>query len=301
MTDERPLILCVDDEKFILDALERSLRDRFHVLRANSVEEAYATMDFNPQISCIVCDQVLGDQNGSLVLEAAAKKIPLASRILISGEIDVQSLEHAINKTQIHKFILKPWDSEQLIINIVEAFKIHKHLVEKEQLKKLSVTDPVTQLTNHRFFQEKLRFEWERHKRHEDSLSLIMVDVDYFKKFNDRFGHPDGDQLLFEVGSTIKSNIPEDASLSRYGGDEFGLILPGLGSPQALAVAEKIRHEIMALNSSFQFPLSISLGIASSPQHASSVEELLISADKSLYQAKRRGRNVAVVGFELTE
>ena len=205
-------------------------------------------------------------------------------------------MEEAINSAKIHKFIAKPWENDQLLLQIIEAFKTHKQLVEQEQLKILSITDPVTQLTNHRFFQEKIRLEWDKSRQKDTPLSLVMIDIDHFKKFNDRFGHPEGDRFLTHVAETLKATCPEGSSLSRYGGEEFSLILPRCDSQNALLAAEALRKSILETNYN-NYPLSISLGVATYPDHASSVNELILSADQSLFQAKRRGRNQTVVGL----
>jgi two-component system, cell cycle response regulator len=297
MTDNvKAQILCIDDEADILEALQRTLRRRFEVFCAQSAQEAETLLKQNPSISVIICDHFLGTETGVELLARAQKIAPLTSRVLLSGQIELKSLEEAINSAKIHKFVTKPWENDQLLLQVIEAYKTHKQLVEQEQLKILSITDPVTSLTNHRFFQEKIRLDWEKSQRNKQPLSLIMIDIDHFKKFNDRFGHPEGDRYLAHVAQTLKEACPSQSSLSRYGGEEFAVILPNTDSEQALKVAEALRQGI--LNSNYNnYPLSISLGVATHPDHASSVNELILSADQSLYQAKRRGRNQTVVGL----
>ncbi len=291
-----PKVLCVDDEEDILDSLTRTLRRRFEVLTTTNIKQAFQIMEEHKDIAVVISDHLIGPDKGVDFLVKSTRVLPLASRVLVSGQIDMKALEEAINSAQIHKFILKPWENDELLLQIVEAYKTHKTLVEKEKLQKLAITDPVTQLTNHRFFQEKIRVEWDKAGKDRSALSLVMIDIDHFKKFNDRFGHPEGDQFLQKVASTLQQNIPMQASLSRYGGEEFALILPKTSSPKALQTAESLRTVI--LETSFRdYPLSISLGVATAPEHASSVDELIISADQSLYQAKRRGRNQTVVGL----
>jgi diguanylate cyclase (GGDEF)-like protein len=294
--DDKAKILCVDDEPDILEALERSLRSRFQVLTATSPQQALTLLENTSDISVVISDHLLGSETGVGFLNRVKSLAPLASRVLLSGQIDLRAIEEAINSAKIHKFILKPWENDSLLIQVVEAHKIHKRLVEQQRLQHLSITDPVTQLTNHRFFQEKVRLEWEKHKETGLPLSLIMIDVDHFKKFNDRFGHPEGDKFLQRIASTLQEQIPGKGSLSRYGGEEFAVILPKTNSPEALSLAEKLRNQVLDLNYQ-NYPLSISLGVASAPEHASSVDELIISADQSLYQAKPRGRNQTVVGL----
>ena len=210
MTNKKPAkILCVDDEPDILEALERTLRRRFKVLCAENATKAKLILRDNPDVAVIVCDHFLGNQTGVDFLAESQKLSPLASRVLLSGQIELKSLEEAINSAKIHKFISKPWENDQLLLQIIEAFKTHNQLVEQEQLKILSITDPVTQLTNHRFFQEKIRLEWDKSRKKQVPLSLVMIDIDHFKKFNDRFGHPEGDRFLAHVAETLKAASPE--------------------------------------------------------------------------------------------
>src|SRR5438046_853354 len=110
----------------------------------------------------------------------------------------------AINMANVHRFILKPWENSSLRLQVQEALIHHKDLGEIERLGKLAITDPVTGLTNHRFFQERLREEVQRAERHSRFLSLIMIDVDHFKSFNDKFGHPAGDEALAKIANHLK-------------------------------------------------------------------------------------------------
>lgn len=292
----QPKVLCVDDESNILESLERTLRRRFQVLTAENTSQARQIIKEHPDISVIISDHIIGDERGVEFLGSMRAVLPQTGRVLLSGQVEMKSLESAINSAKIHKFIMKPWENDHLLLQIVEAHKTHKNLVEKENLKILSITDPVTQLTNHRFFQEKIRIEWDKYIKKATPLSLMMIDIDHFKKFNDRFGHPEGDKFLQHVATTMKDALPGGANISRYGGEEFSIILPNTTSPEALTIAEKLRTTI--LQSSFKnYPLSISLGVATAPEHANSVNELILSADQSLYQAKRRGRNQTVVGL----
>ena len=296
MSSKLAKVLCVDDEEGILEALERTLRKRFEVFTAASPEEGKAIFESEEDIAIVVSDYIMGPKNGVEFLSQIKKINPNTSRVLLSGQIEIKSMEEAINKAKIHKFIMKPWDNEHLLIQVVEAYKHHKLLVEKEKLKALSITDPITQLTNHRFFQEKLRIEWDKHTKNKDQLSLIIADIDHFKRYNDRFGHPEGDKVLAQVAEKLRNSLPENASISRYGGEEFTIILSQTNSQAAHKVAEALRL-VIASESFGNYPLSISLGVATSPEHASSVNELIISADQSLYQAKRRGRNQTIVGL----
>jgi len=300
VAENRTKILCVDDEKSILESLERTLRGRYAVLTSLDPVEALSILEEQDDIAVVISDHMMSPMDGVQFLSRAKKIRPHTSRVLLSGEIDIRSMETAINNANVHKFVMKPWDNQPLLVHLLEAVRHHQTLLEKDRLKMLSITDPITQLTNHRFFQENLRMEWTKHQKNNDELSVVFIDIDHFKRFNDKFGHPEGDKVLTKVATRLKSELPPGASLSRYGGEEFALVLSDTDSAGALKVAENLRQAI-AQETFEHYPLSISLGIATSPRHASSVNELIISADQSLYHAKRRGRNQTIVGIPIED
>jgi len=293
-----PLIVCVDDEQNLLDTMERTLRSRFIV---KSFKKAQAALDFcksTNNVSVVISDFKMPEMNGIEFLDQIKKIAPNASRVLVSGQIDLKEMEEAINRATVHRFVTKPWDQNQFIIHIIGAFKAHKTMAEKDRYRTLSITDPVTQLTNHRFFQENIRMEWKRHTQNKDQLSLIFIDIDHFKRLNDQYGHPEGDKILSAVAQRMVENIPPGTNLSRYGGEEFALVLPNMNSNKAKEIAEKLRVSVS--QSPFEdYRISISLGVSTSPEFANSVDELIIGADQALYQAKRLGRNQTVVGLPL--
>lgn len=162
-------------------------------------------------------------------------------------------------------------------------------------LQELAHTDTLTQLANRRRFDDVLAHELARAARGNTPLALILMDVDYFKKFNDHYGHPAGDACLQEMGRLLARQVNRNGDLAaRYGGEEFAIILPHTDLAGATAVAERIRVEILALQMPHQeSPLGVvsaSLGVAAlaSPMEA---RDLVAHADRQLYEAKRRGRN----------
>jgi diguanylate cyclase (GGDEF)-like protein len=176
---------------------------------------------------------------------------------------------------------------------------MHNTLREKAHYQQLAITDPVTQLTNHRFFQDQLRMELARAQSSGTNLTLVIFDVDHFKNFNDRFGHPEGDRLLYRVATQLNAYAQTKGFASRYGGEEFTLILPGMATASGLAVADDIRKAFerapMSGSSSSPAYITLSAGLASYPEHAHDAPMLIESADRALYQAKRQGRNQVAV------
>jgi len=171
-----------------------------------------------------------------------------------------------------------------------------------EELERLSVTDRLTELYNHGYFQQRLAEEFIRAERFGHSLSLILADIDDFKAFNDTYGHPRGDKVLQTVSAVIRSNLREIDVAARYGGEEFVVLLPETDAEGARSVAERIREEVEGteFRGGHNIPAvhkTISLGVASFPGNATRASGLLEEADRAMYIAKRAGKNqVRVAG-----
>lgn len=294
-----PKILCVDDEPSILQSLERLLRDRFQVFTAPTGNEGLGLLRANPDCAVILSDFRMPDMNGVEFLKQVRVLYPQTARAILSGQIDLAQVSDALNATDIHKFFLKPWENDYLVLQMLEAVQLHRTLLEKAHFEHLSITDPITQLTNHRFFQDQLRLRIEQARSFGQNVALVMFDVDHFKQFNDRFGHPEGDRLLFAVASQLKKLTGEKGFVSRYGGEEFTLILPNMTATEAHEFAERVRAHFEStpftgLTSSLSY-VTISGGLACFPEQGGEAGELIENADRALYQAKRQGRNQVVM------
>jgi diguanylate cyclase (GGDEF)-like protein len=191
-------------------------------------------------------------------------------------------------------------------LHLIQSFATHAAVVlerntlftQTEQLKKLSITDPLTGLLNRRYFQERLEEEVARSQRHVNPMSLLMIDLDGFKRYNDTFGHSAGDRALRLTGGALLHAVRHMDIVSRLGGDEFVVILPETGVERARQIAERIRVEIAALRppdaqlrTGGPEQLSVSIGIAAFTGHDTTAETLLERADRALYKAKAGGRN----------
>jgi diguanylate cyclase (GGDEF)-like protein len=169
-----------------------------------------------------------------------------------------------------------------------------------EEVEHRARTDFLTGLPNHRFFQTTLSIELGRAQRHNHNLSLLIIDLDFLKEVNDRFGHPNGDMVIRSVADTIRSNCRECDFAARYGGEEFTVILPETSLAGATEVAERIRERIAA----GRFPgigsVTASIGISSFPVNALTKEDLIRVADQALYIAKNGGRDrVAYFNYQM--
>ncbi len=161
----------------------------------------------------------------------------------------------------------------------------------QERLLALIDTDPLTGLDNHRRFQERLEQEAARCRRSGEPLSLLMVDLDHFQQYNQRYGHACGDQALQQIARLLRETMPEVGILSRYGGEEFAVILPHFSLPQAEEVAEQIRLTAFSQFDQMAQTLSLSIGGAEFGTHTAEAEGLVLAAELALSRAKQLGRN----------
>ncbi len=289
MPAAKPLLFLVDDESATLSALERLFRQDFETRSFTNPETALQNIA-ESQPALVLTDSTMPEMNGLELLRRIRVSHPTTLRVLLSGQIASEELSAAINQGLIHRFFVKPWENEVLKLQILECLQQQKALIERDQLATLALSDPITGLGNHRFFQDQLRVEIERAKRHQRIVSLLMMDVDHFKSWNDQYGHPAGDQLLKEVAALLQQGLRTIDWIARYGGDEFAMILPDTNTKYSLEIAERLRNKFSSLH---QGPVQVSLsfGIATFPDHASTAKELISCADKALYQAKKEGRN----------
>ncbi|MDR1168280.1 MAG: diguanylate cyclase [Heliobacteriaceae bacterium] len=175
---------------------------------------------------------------------------------------------------------------------------IVKYLIKSrdfERQYKLATTDGLTDLYNHRYFQEQMKMQVEQSKRYENSFSLIILDIDFFKKFNDTFGHQAGDSVLRQVAFTLKRNVRATDIVCRYGGEEMSIILPNTGEEVALSTAQKICERIAGkpfkFNGDKESHVTVSLGVATYPQDGETASGIIEAADQRLYKAKHSGKN----------
>lgn len=232
--------------------------------------------------------------------ELSNMSLPLVYRGTVIGLIDVGESRKMRRWTEDDKRLLQAI-ADQAAIAIVNA-RAYTRLAEQ------AVTDGLTGLFNHRHFKEHLRQEVATARRYGQELSLVMIDVDDFKEFNDRFGHPQGDRMLLELAAILRHGTRNDVDiLARYGGDEFIVILPqtkanGTAPTAARNVAERIAsavrgHRFEGAKGRRDVAMTVSTGVAGLGLGGYTHEELLSSADKALYLAKHQGKDrVSVFG-----
>lgn len=167
-----------------------------------------------------------------------------------------------------------------------------------EEVERLAIIDGLTGLYVHRYFQESLARELKRASIFKESLSLLMIDIDYFKRYNDEYGHLSGDEILRHIGRILKEGVCETDLVARYGGEEFAVILLHQNKEGAKKVAEELREKVETMRVKINgqdTKITVSIGVATFPDDANSCDEIIKCADQVLYQAKSKGRNRVVV------
>ncbi|HJV34888.1 diguanylate cyclase, partial [Geomonas sp.] len=248
----------------------------------------------------VVCDVEMPHLDGLKFLRLVhnrpqLKDIPI---IILTGnhdrDVKLKGLEEGASD-----FLTKPFDMAELVARVKIHLKI-KMLQDdlraaRSHFEQLSNTDPLTSLYNRRFFTEILEAELQRAKRLDSELTLLVVDIDHFKAVNDQYGHQAGDGVLVAVTDTFRKVLRSYDVASRYGGEEFAIILPGTSLQAGVEVAERLRETVSALRFEAlrqEGGVTISVGAASlMADGADNSESLLKRADQALYLAKHNGRN----------
>lgn len=309
---ERSKILVVDDiqlnrklQKTYLEAAGYEV-----VLAEDGIQALKKVEDESPDL--ILLDIMMPKMNGFQV----CRRIKNEERLRFIPVIMVTALNEIEDKIKgidagADDFICKPFNKLELLARVKSLLRI-KHLHDalefkikeleavQETLRQLAVTDGLTELYNYRFFKEQLNQEVARAERHELNVSIAMIDIDYFKHYNDTHGHPAGDIVLKKIAQLLHDNIRRIDVAARYGGEEFALILVESDKQAASFVANKIKNLIEQHQFNFEETqpngkLTISMGVATFPQDGTTPEDLVELADKRLYCAKKEGRNRVVL------
>jgi diguanylate cyclase (GGDEF)-like protein len=315
-----PIILVVDDDPTMRHVLRRVMeKDGYQVVEAANGEqglEAYkrlkphivlldALMPVMDGFACCTHLQMLIDDH-SLNSEALieARKLDSVSRtpvLMITGLDDQESVDRAF-AVGATDYVTKPIHLpvlRQRVRRLIQQTQLYQQLeVANQELKRLAALDGLTGVANRRRFDEYLEAEWRRMVREKRPLSLILCDIDFFKKYNDTYGHQAGDACLRKVANALTFCAKRSGDLvARYGGEEFAVIMPNTTTDGASQVAEEIREAVNHLKiphsqSAVSEHVTLSLGIASiSPTPNTSPSIVIAEADAALYRAKAAGRN----------
>jgi len=287
-------ILIVDDEETNIDILMEILGEDYDVYAATDAQTALEILR-EEQIDLVLLDVLMPDMNGFELCkimkeDESLKDIPV---VFITALTDEESIEKAFDVGG-NDYITKPFKPKEVRARVKTQLKLKKY---QEKLKELATKDPLTGLYNRGYFMEVVEIFQKNKKRYGKSLSVILMDIDNFKKINDTYGHDIGDEVLKTLAKILKENIRKSDIPVRFGGEEFLLLLPETKLNQAAELAERIRKNVedatvFTHNGSIKFTVSIGVAEVYSNEE---VEKAIIRADNALYEAKRSGKNKVVV------
>jgi len=323
-TDENAaMVLLVDDQAMIGEAVRRGLANEenidFHFC-ADPHQAIAQAIQIRPTV--ILQDLVMPGLDGlTLVREYRNNPLTKDIPIIVLSTKEDALIKSAAFSAGANDYLVKLPDTIELVARIRYHSRSYMTLLQRDEayralrvsqqqlldtnlvLQRLMNSDGLTGLSNRRHFDEYLELEWRRATREQTQLSLLMIDVDYFKAYNDNFGHLEGDEALRQVAKAIRSSCARPSDLpARYGGEEFALVLPNTSPGGARLLAEKLRMTVAGMKIPHIAPapgssLTVSIGVSTlTPEIGSNCRQLIQEADKGLYAAKHNGRNQVAVG-----
>lgn len=321
--------------------LKKALGDMCVIETAEGGEEAielfHELLLEDTEIALVLSDYIMPDIKGDEVLKRIHEMSPNTLTVMLTGQADLEAISRAIKHAKLYRYIAKPWQPEDLKLTVIEA--IHSYLQDKklieqnfklqelnqqletltreqariiaertaelqqanEELQRLANIDGLTEIANRRKFDEVLTKQWEVTLKTQQFLSLILIDVDNFKLYNDFYGHLEGDKCLKQIAKVLANHAQESGKFAaRYGGEEFAIILSSTTPEEALCIAETIRLEVADLKiphvqSTVDNYITLSMGVSTIvPDDRFNTHLLLDAADRGLFAAKRQGRNRVV-------
>lgn len=324
---ETGIILCVDDDTTVLNALRSMFASHFgselQVEFAESGEEALEIeaelRGQNREIGLVISDFMMPGLRGDELLVRLHERSPSTIKILLTGQSDLTGVKRAINEANLYRFLEKPFLNEDVVLTVRAAIRAYRQerdlirqnealrtmnaeleslvaartreLVEKNhQLEVLSVTDKLTGLYNRRKLDEVLDEELARSRRYAVGFSIVILDIDHFKRINDSHGHVAGDAALVTLADILRDGTREVDALGRFGGEEFVIVCRHATRDAGQATAEKIRARVERHPFPTVGQVTASFGVAAY-RDGDTLASLLGRADSALYRAKASGRN----------
>lgn len=289
-------ILIVDDVPMNIKVLAEIIKSPDYEILAATDGKTALQLSASEKPDLILLDIMMPNIDGyevckRLKFDKQTKNIPIIF-VTARGEEDDETRGLELGAVD---YITKP------INPLIVKARVKNHLElkrKRDTLETLSITDGLTGIANRRCFDEFLNFEWIRARRAQSFLSLIMMDIDYFKLFNDNYSHLQGDECLKKIAKALSRSVKRATDLvARYGGEEFSCVLPLTNKKGAFALAHQIQSAIKSLKISHEYSpiapiVTMSMGIATMiPDRSSPAHVLITAADKALFEAKKNGRN----------
>ena len=296
MEFKKPTILVVDDMTTTLLLLHDLLKDTYEVKIAKSGTKALEILESPNDIDLILLDIEMPDINGYDVCKRiknneTIRNIPI---IFITGRTSQEDEEYGLNLGAID-YITKPFNKAIVKLRIKNYLNLK---IKNDMLEKLSMYDGLTNIRNRRFFDETLEKTFSEIKRDKKSLAVLMIDIDFFKPYNDNYGHGQGDETLRKVAKALEKTIKRASDfVARYGGEEFVILLKNIDKTGLQTVAKNLLEAIRELKITHEYSkvedfVTVSIGVSycSCPDEITKTE-LLLKADEALYNVKNSGRN----------
>ena len=296
MEFKKPTILAVDDMTTTLLLLHDLLKDTYEVKIAKSGTKALEILESPNDIDLILLDIEMPDINGYDVCKRiknneTIKNIPI---IFITGRTSQEDEEYGLNLGAID-YITKPFNKAIVKLRIKNYLDLK---IKNDMLEKLSMYDGLTNIRNRRFFDETFEKTFSEIKRDKKSLAVLMIDIDFFKPYNDNYGHGQGDETLRKVAKALEKTIKRPSDfVARYGGEEFVILLKDINKDGVEAVANNLLNAVRELKITHEFSkienyVTVSIGVSYYNSSSDITKlELLLKADETLYNVKNSGRN----------
>ncbi len=296
MEFKKPTILVVDDMTTTLLLIHDLLKDTYEVKIAKSGTKALEILESPNDIDLILLDIEMPDINGYDVCKRiknneTIKNIPI---IFITGRTSQEDEEYGLNLGAID-YITKPFNKAIVKLRIKNYLDLK---IKNDMLEKLSMYDGLTNIRNRRFFDETFEKTFNEIKRDKKSLAVLMIDIDFFKPYNDNYGHGQGDETLRKVAKALEKTIKRASDfVARYGGEEFVILLKDINKNGVEAVANNLLNAIRELKITHEFSkienyVTVSIGVSYYNSSSDITKlELLLKADETLYNVKNSGRN----------
>ena len=293
-------ILIADDSPTTRFVLKKNLNKwNYDVVEASDGITAYNILQNDDPPRIAILDWNMPGMDGVSICKKIRSEPnkPFIYKILLTSRSSTEDLVFALDNGA-HNFQSKPFKP----IEIRSHVKVGHRLVEADDklkeyadtMKKLATVDPLTNAFNRRYFMEHAEQEFKRSLRYQRPFSLLIIDIDHFKKINDNYGHACGDEVLKAITSLFKEELRNSDIFARIGGEEFAVILPETNAVKAVEVGQRIRIKIKNYDipyNNINIKITISIGISSINDKSKSLDELLKNADDALYDVKKCGRN----------